>query len=103
MKAIRIVAAILFVILLATYCSQKAPRREQDKLIKRANSALEARGILGADLRVVEGKREKAVCGSGGGRRFFFRGHPDRTVNALIVQGDRPSQEFDALFKAWCE
>lgn len=102
MKAIQIIAAILFVVLLAAYCGNRASRRDQDGLTGRARAALKSRGIQNADFRVVEGVHEPAVCGAADGRRFIFRGDPARTSNALIVQGDMPSQQFEALVKAWC-
>lgn len=102
MKAIQLIAAILFVVLLAAYCGHRATRRDQGGLTERATAALGARGIQSTDMRVVEGGREPAVCGAADGRRFIFRGDPARTANALIVQGDMPPQQFEALVKAWC-
>ncbi|PLR28151.1 hypothetical protein SGCZBJ_03850 [Caulobacter zeae] len=102
MKLIQIMAALLFVVLALAFCGRQSREKGERELQARAEAAVRAHGLTPAESRIVQGVHEPAVCGTASGQHFIFRGDPARTSNALIVQGDMPSQQFEALVKAWC-
>lgn len=104
MKLIRLIAAILFVILLAAYCSKRSVGDAGSQLEQAAKAEITSRGLNVQRIRIAEGVREKAACGVASGRRFVYRDKSRHggAMAGLVVERDQPPEVFDPFFAAWC-
>lgn len=105
MKLIQAVAGLLFVILLAAYCAGKSETSSVTSLETAARAALQARGLSPEHAQVIDGLRERVVCGRAGGQRFVYRDKAKHggSMSGLVLASEMPPEQFSLFFAAWCE